>query len=1069
MVVRVGSVGDDNMRGGKGSDSLSGSDGNDVLYGLRGNDTLLGGLGDDRLVGGAGEDSLTGDDGNDTLIGGSGVDTLDGGDGDDFLDGNKGSDSLIGGDGNDTLDGGSLNDTLVGGNGNDTYLFTGRFGQDSVTDTVGTDVLDFGTIKNDLTIHLDTRLITSSHDSVDYTGASSIASISGGLGDDTFIVAESFGAITINGGSGHDTLDGTLVTSDLTVDVHAGTWGDGTHTINFSNLNHFIGGTGDDTFTVTDISVPVTLDGDTGNDVVDMSSLGASDNATVSFGVTGLTNAIMVSNVDTVTTGAGDDTFSFANGFNTVTINGGTGNNTLDFSDLTTSNATVNFTAGTATNSTSAGTITFTNIQDATGGAGSDIFTFGNAFGTHTVDGRGGTDTLNLAAVTTDVAINLSTGSVTTGGNTLTIDNLEAVSGGTGDDTYTVKAGVVGAVSLSDAGGDDTYQGFSTGHFGAVTINDAAGTDVVDLTSFTKSQVTAWQSADLFGSDSLPDSLVVHLSTGDTITVQHYFNNDTTIAGVGEIESFHFSDGNVTLGDVTYTESVSAPTPIPSPSPTPSPSPSPSPSPAPAPAPAPAPSPYTGTTGNDSITGSSGNDSLTGLAGNDTLNGAGGNDTLNGGPGNDTYQFIGSFGHDTVTDSSGTDVLDFHTLSANITTDLHTSLITSSAGNVDFTGGSTVQSIITGTGDDSFLYQNGFGSITVDGGTGENNLDGSIASHALTVNTHTGTITDGTHTITFSDINYFLTGSGNDTFVVSDLTNSVTLDGGTGNDALDMSGLANTDDATVSFGVYGLGGVTYVSNIDSVTTGGGADIFVFADSYENATIDGGTGSNSLDLSNTSDSVTVNFTAQTANDDTTGTGLIHFSHIADVTTGGNDDTFVLGNAFGTHAIDGGFGTNSLNLSAVTSNLTVDFSAGSVSTTGGALTIANIEDVTGGSGDDTYIINDSVPGTTSITDTGGNNLYQGFGTGGFGDVTITDTGASKVVDLTGFAQSDVTSWNAVDAFGNDSLPDSLVVHLATGDTITIQHYFNNNVAVAGTGVIDSFHFSDGNLTFGDISYT
>jgi Ca2+-binding RTX toxin-like protein len=1073
MVVRVGTVGNDKLRGtkhndnlsggggddilygGKGYDLLDGGIGNDTLFGERGNDTLLGNTGDDALYGGGGEDSIDGGDGNDTIIAGSGNDSVDGGIGDDMLHGNAGSDTLNGGDGNDTLDGGRNGDILNGGNGDDTYSFamTNRFGfgNDVVTDTVGSDVLDFSTLSASVTVHLDTSTASSRVGSVDFTGATSITSILGGLGNDAFIVAEGFGNITLDGGGGDNTIDGSLVTSALTVDVHGGTYADGAHTVTFTAMNNFIGGTGNDTFTVTDISAPVTLDGGAGNDFVDMSSLGGADNATVSFGVTGLVNAISVSNVESVTTGAGDDTFSFAEGFGTVTIDGGTGTNTLDLSDLTTSNATVDFTAGTATNTGSGGTITFTNTENATGGAGNDTFIFGNAFGTHTVDGRAGTNTVDLSAVTTNLVVDFSTESITTGGGALTIANIQDVSGGTGADTYTVEASVASTVSIADAGGNDTYQGFASGGFGAVTLSDSGGTDAIDLTGFAQADVTAWQSVDLFGGDGLPDSLVVNLATGDKITVQHYFNNDITVAGTGQIESFNFSDGSLGFGGITYTSSVSAPTPIPSPSP----------------APSPAPSPYTGTSGNDVITGGVGSDSLTGLGGNDTLNGAAGNDTLNGGSGNDIYRFTtGSFGNDTVIDTAGMDVLNFSAITDNISVDLHASLITSLSGNVDYSGGTSVQNIIAGSGNDVFAFQNGFGGMTLAGGTGDNSMDASAVTHLLTVDMDAGTVSDGTHTITFTDMNYFLTGSGNDTFIVSDLTHSVTLDGGTGNDALNMSALTGTENATVSFGVFGFGGVTYVSNIESVTTGAGNDIFVFADSYENATVNGGTGTNSLDLSNMSDAVTVNFTAHTATDDTTGTGVIAFSQIADVTTGISDDTFVLGNAFGTHALDAGIGTNHLDLSSVSTNLVVDFNAGTVTTTGGALTIANFQDVIGGAGNDTYTLGSANPVAT-ITDAGGSNTYQGFGSGGFGNLVISDTGGGSQVDLTGFAQADVTAWSALDLFGGDALPDSLQVQLASGDTITVQHYFANDVTVAGTGVIGTFHFNDGDLAFNNVS--
>ena len=62
----------------------------------------------------------------------------------------------------------------------------------------------------------------------------------------------------------------------------------------------------------------------------------------------------------------------------------------------------------------------------------------------------------------------------------------------------------------------------------------------------------------------------------------------------------------------------------------------------------------TGTTKADQLTGKDGNDTLSGLAGNDTLAGGKGNDSLIGGKGNDTYLFNRGEGQDTIVDTDST-------------------------------------------------------------------------------------------------------------------------------------------------------------------------------------------------------------------------------------------------------------------------------------------------------------------------------------------------------------------------------------------------------------------------------
>ena len=120
-VHRVGTRGNDVLRGKRGDDTLEGRRGDDELYGDWGNDTLDGGQGNDMLDGGWGDDELDGGRGDDELYGDWGNDTLNGGQGNDTLNGGRGADELYGGSGKDTLNGGWGNDELRGGKGDDIY------------------------------------------------------------------------------------------------------------------------------------------------------------------------------------------------------------------------------------------------------------------------------------------------------------------------------------------------------------------------------------------------------------------------------------------------------------------------------------------------------------------------------------------------------------------------------------------------------------------------------------------------------------------------------------------------------------------------------------------------------------------------------------------------------------------------------------------------------------------------------------------------------------------------------------------------------------------------------------
>ena len=127
--TKVGTKGDDLLRGtGKrdvivglgGNDTIRGFDGHDVLCGNGGHDTIRGHAGKDRIKGHAGDDDLRGGGGDDVINGGAGADLLKGGGGNDILRGGSGRDVLRGGRGNDTLRGGRNGDRCFGGAGRDT-------------------------------------------------------------------------------------------------------------------------------------------------------------------------------------------------------------------------------------------------------------------------------------------------------------------------------------------------------------------------------------------------------------------------------------------------------------------------------------------------------------------------------------------------------------------------------------------------------------------------------------------------------------------------------------------------------------------------------------------------------------------------------------------------------------------------------------------------------------------------------------------------------------------------------------------------------------------------------------
>lgn len=221
------------LDGGEGNDTLTGSINGDRILGGIGDDLIDGGSGNDSVLAGDGVDTVTGGDGNDSLDGGSGNDRIFGGDGDDVIMGLTGADRIEAGAGNDYVYGGNGNDTIDGGTGND--VLQGQENDDSLSGNDGDDSL-YGLNGNDV--------------------------ITGGLGDDLF-----------NGGNGTDLLF-ELGNINLVLMQDSKLTGMGTDTLVGIEAGRLAGGGGNNTIDASQATIPVTLSGASGDDVLLGSKLG---------------------------------------------------------------------------------------------------------------------------------------------------------------------------------------------------------------------------------------------------------------------------------------------------------------------------------------------------------------------------------------------------------------------------------------------------------------------------------------------------------------------------------------------------------------------------------------------------------------------------------------------------------------------------------------------------------------------------------------------------------------------------------------------------------------------------
>lgn len=258
--------------------------------------------------GGSDNDTLNGFDsltfGDDVIKGFAGTDTLNG---------KGGIDWIYGGTGNDILTGGAGNDLLYGEADNDTYVFGIGDGQDTVTDTGGTDKISLGSgIAHTNLVLAD----TGTYDvEMTFTNSASDKITMGNFrnGSSSKIETISFSGTDYNfiyGTNSSETLTGTS-SADL---VYGRA---GTNSINTGNGNDIIiGGDGQDdvNYVIDTYSGDKTVHGFGGNDRM----------------ITGSGNDIIYGGDgdDSINALAGNDTIYGGNG-DDVGISGGAGNDTI--------------------------------------------------------------------------------------------------------------------------------------------------------------------------------------------------------------------------------------------------------------------------------------------------------------------------------------------------------------------------------------------------------------------------------------------------------------------------------------------------------------------------------------------------------------------------------------------------------------------------------------------------------------------------------------------------------------------------------------------------------------------
>jgi Ca2+-binding RTX toxin-like protein len=509
------------------------------VRGLAGNDTLNATNG----IGALTQLTLDGAGGNDTLRGGDGNDTLLAGDGNDLVDGNIGADSAQLGSGNDTFqwDPGDGSDTVEGQGGTDTMQFNASNASDHIdlsangprvrlTRDIGQVTMDFAGIEranvatlgssdavtvNDLT-GTELNNVGVNLDGFDGTGDSAADTVTavGTAAADDVDVSSTADTVTVAGLTPQVQVTGSEPTLDNVVVATLG--GDDNAS---SGVQHagpasvtFDGGEGADT---------ATYDGTSGDDTIGIARNGTA--LVAAFTPTsGLFNVTAVENLD-VRGLAGNDTLNATNGIGALTqltLDGAAGNDTLrggDGNDALLAGAGDDLVDGNI------------GADNALLGSGNDTFQWDPGDGSDTVEGQGGTDTMQFNGSNIGESIDVSANGprVRLTRNVALVamdfDGIErlGVRALGGADTITVndltgtdlKAATVDLTGF-DGNGDSTAD--------AVVANGSARADKVAVTRSGSQVLTTGLAAQttIVGSEPANDTLRVNTLGGrDTVTV----------------------------------------------------------------------------------------------------------------------------------------------------------------------------------------------------------------------------------------------------------------------------------------------------------------------------------------------------------------------------------------------------------------------------------------------------------------------------------------------------------------------------------------------------------------------
>jgi hypothetical protein len=299
-------------------------------------------------------------------------------------------------------------------------------------------------------------------------------------------------------------------------------------------------------------------------------------------------------------------------------------------------------------------------------------------------------------------------------------------------------------------------------------------------------------------------------------------------------------------------------------------------------------------------------------------------------------------------------------------------------------------------------------------------------------------------------------GSGGNTFTVVSLPAPTTLKTGAGTDQVNLQATAGSlvvdgqggtntlvgpnvaETWSITGANAGSVGIATFSSIQNLTGGSAADTFKFSDGKGvTGVVDGGGGTNTLDYSLYSSPVTVNLATNTA----TGTG--GFAHIQKLVGS-------------TSAADKLIGPNATNTWSI---------SGSNSGTVGSFSFSSIENLTGGTGNDTFQFASGGSVTGTIDGGGGVNTLDYSGDGGIAATVNLASGTATKTGGFAHIQKLVGSTSAADKLIGPNATNTWSITAVNGGTVGSFSFSGVENLTGGNG-LDVFVFGAGKSVSGKI---